>query len=270
MEFRNLTVAAGLVAATGLMGFSAALAFGATNPSVEEALAERLPNTQIDAVDCDEISALCAVQAGTNLFYVDPSARFLVVGRVYDMETRQDLTAARLLQMNPDMLLGSAAAAKPVPDAAAGSSAPSPSRTVDPVKLAALPDNGAIVHGSGKSRVTVFSDFRCGFCRQLAEELADMDVEVVERPISIMGTRALSESVVCASNPKRALREAYRDGAPNKPGQGCDTSGLDANEAFARENGFNGTPVIVRSDGEVLTGYRPKATLEAWLSEGEG
>lgn len=267
MKIRNILLACGVVSGFGGAGLGAALAMGATNPSVEEALAERLPNTQIDAVDCDEISALCAVQAGTNLFYVDRSARFLVVGRVYDMETRQDLTAARLLQMNPDMLLGSAAAAQPkTPD---GDGSAPPSRTVDPAKLAALPENGAIVHGSGTTRITVFSDFRCGYCRQLADELAQMDVEVVERPISIMGTRALSESVVCASNPSRALRDAYKGGSSGGSTEDCDTSGLDANEAFARANGFNGTPVIVRDDGEVLTGYRPKATLEAWLSEGE-
>jgi thiol:disulfide interchange protein DsbC len=45
----------------------------------------------------------------------------------------------------------------------------------------------------------------------------------------------------------------------------CDTRGLDENEAFARKHGFSGTPVIVRSDGAVLEGYRPKAALVAWL-----
>jgi hypothetical protein len=40
---------------------------------------------------------------------------------------------------------------------------------------------------------------------------------------------------------------------------------LDANEAFARKNGFAGTPVIVRSDGAVVHGYRPRDFLESWL-----
>jgi thiol:disulfide interchange protein DsbC len=34
---------------------------------------------------------------------------------------------------------------------------------------------------------------------------------------------------------------------------------------FARENGLAGTPVIVRSDGAVLEGYRPKEFLANWL-----
>jgi hypothetical protein len=33
-----------------------------------------------------------------------PGAKYLVIGRVYDMEARQDLTAARLLALNPDLL----------------------------------------------------------------------------------------------------------------------------------------------------------------------
>ena len=49
----------------------------------------------------------------------------------------------------------------------------------------------------------------------------------------------------------------------------CDTSGLDENEAFARAHGFTGTPVIVRADGAVLEGYRPKPALIAWLKGGQ-
>ena len=45
----------------------------------------------------------------------------------------------------------------------------------------------------------------------------------------------------------------------------CDTSPLDANERFARENGIAGTPVIVRSDGAVIEGFRPKEFLVTWL-----
>ena len=49
-------------------------------------------------------------------------------------------------------------------------------------------------------------------------------------------------------------------------GPSCDTSGLDANEAFAKANGFYGTPVLVRaSDGAVLQGYRPASEIRRFL-----
>ncbi|RYY16608.1 MAG: DsbC family protein, partial [Alphaproteobacteria bacterium] len=82
-----------------------------TSAQVEAALKDRLPKTKVSSVDCSKVDGLCEVVAGENLFYVDRTARFLVIGRVYDMQTRQDLTAARLLALNPDMLVGSAAKA---------------------------------------------------------------------------------------------------------------------------------------------------------------
>src|SRR3546814_11237116 len=73
---------------------------------VSALLKARLPKTQVSAIDCDKVAGLCEVVAGKTLFYVDGSARYLIVGRVYDMASRLDLTAAKLLEMNPDMRLG--------------------------------------------------------------------------------------------------------------------------------------------------------------------
>jgi thiol:disulfide interchange protein DsbC len=114
----------------------------------------------------------------------------------------------------------------------------------------------------------VFSDFNCGYCKQLSAELQKIGARVEERPISIFGaaSRRLAEQVLCAADRARALHAAY---AGEKPAQArrCDTAGLDANEAFAKAHGFAGTPVIVRpSDGAVLEGFRPAAELERFLN----
>lgn len=240
---------------------------------VSALLKARLPKTQVSAIDCDKVAGLCEVVAGKTLFYVDGSARYLIVGRVYDMESRQDLTAAKLLEMNPDMLLGGAAKAgveeeeTPVPQLA---NAAGPSRSAPPpaaaqkVDLSKLPATGAIVWGNPSGApVTIFTDLHCGFCRALANELEQMNVRVIERPISTLGTRDLSNRVYCAKDKPKALRAAYA--GAEVPAASCDTSGLDANENFARTHGFSGTPVLVRSDGTVLEGYRPRAVLETWL-----
>ena len=240
---------------------------------VSALLKARLPKTQVSAIDCDKVAGLCEVVAGKTLFYVDGSARYLIVGRVYDMESRQDLTAAKLLEMNPDMLLGGAAKAgveeeeTPVPqlaNAAGPSRAAPPPAAAQKVDLSKLPATGAIVWGNPSGTpVTIFTDLHCGFCRALANELEQMNVRVIERPISTLGTRDLSNRVYCAKDKPRALRAAYA-GAEVAPAS-CDTSGLDANENFARSHGFSGTPVLVRADGTVLEGYRPRAVLETWL-----
>jgi thiol:disulfide interchange protein DsbC len=271
----------------GAAGYAVA-ATASSDAAVAAALKTRLPKTEVAKIDCKVLDGLCEVTAGKSIFYVDKSARYLVVGHVYDMETRQDLTSARLFDINPEALLGggsqhadaeqddpnvdalaSAQAGRPVArDYPTGKANPPAGAGVGVaqgpvVSLASLPDAGAIKWGSGGQKVTIFTDFRCGYCRALTNTLETMNVTVVERPISVLGTRALTNRVYCAKDRVRALHAAYAGDVP--PDAKCDTSGLDANEKFARANGFSGTPVIVRSDGAVLHGYRPKAFLTAWL-----
>ena len=251
---------------------SAAMMLGLTGSAATDAvrssLKERLPKTPVSAIDCAKVDGLCEVAAGANLFYVDKSARYLIIGRVYDMETRQDLTAARLLEMNPDMLVGGSAKANaadadspPPARVERASAAREPSRHVD---LSGLSKKGAIQWGRGGRSITVFSDFHCSYCRALSQTLKTMDVMVIERPISVLGSREVANQVLCSKDRESAVHRAYAHEPLDNAGS-CDTSGLDENERFARTHGFAGTPVIVRSDGAVLEGYRPKEVLAAWI-----
>lgn len=278
--FARPSLLAVMAAALGAAGM--ALAADVANPGdvqVTSLLKARLPKTQLTRVNCQVVDGLCEVTAGANLFYVDRGARYLIIGRVYDMQTRQDLTAARLLEINPDMLVGGAAKANAAASGAGGEeeagdirSAPRgvkqaslPTRAAM-LSLAGLPKDGAIVWGNkaASETVTVFTDFRCGYCRALTSVLRSMNVRVVERPISVLGSRDIADRVYCAKDRERALHAAYAD-ADVKATAACDTRGLDANERFARQHGLTGTPVIVRSDGAMLEGYRPKEFLESWL-----
>lgn len=270
------------VVAIGAIGI-ASIALAADVAQTDETqvtglLKTRLPKTQLTKVDCKKVDGLCEVTAGSNLFYVNHGARYLIIGRIYDMETRQDLTAARLLEINPDMLVGGAAKANAAAAEAPDEAAPEVSaarggvgRTTLPVRpvalnLTSLPSDGAIVWGNRAARqtVTVFTDFRCSYCRALTNVLRSMDVRVVERPISVLGSRDIADRVYCSKNQEEALHAAYA-AEPFKAPSPCDTKGLDANEKFAQKHGLSGTPVIVRSDGAMLEGYRPKEFLEAWL-----
>ncbi len=232
---------------------------------VRAALKLRLPKTPIDAIDCKGLGGLCEVASKTTLFYVDARAKYLVIGRIYDMEARQDLTAARLLALNPD-LLAAGAARRAGSD---GEAEPQQQSAPQKVSLNGLPANGAITWGPMNGpKVVVFSDFHCSYCKRLSGELKAIGARVEERPISIFGAEARkdSERVLCSPNPETSLHAAYSGLALANP-KPCDIRGLDANEAFAKAHGFNGTPVIVRpSDGAVLEGYHDAATLRAFLS----
>lgn len=234
---------------------------------VREALKLRLPKTRIGAIDCSRFGGLCEVVAGTTLFYVDRTARYLMIGRLYDMETRSDVTAARLLELNPD-LLAAGAAGKRDSDADEQPAAASPAAAK--VDLAQLPVKGAIHWGPANGpRLVVLSDFHCGYCRKLSAELVKMGAQVEERPISIFGaeSRKLAEAVLCAGDKQAAIHDAY-DGRPVAPGAKCDITGLDANEAFAKAHGFGGTPVIIRPDGAVLQGFHTAEQLKAFVAGG--
>lgn len=264
------------LAATGAatvltIGLSAVTAMPASarDDAVETALRLRLPKTPVDALTCDTLGPWCEVVSGDTLFYIDKAARYLFVGRLYDMEQRSDLTAARLLELNPDLIAAGGARAQ-ASDNEAAKDKPQLAERVD---LSSLPAAGAISWGNPDGpKLLVFSDFQCGYCKRLAGELAKAGVLVEERPISIFGkeSRDLSEAVTCAGDPVAALHEAYEGKAPRAQHKCPGTRGLDANEEFARANGFAGTPVIVRaSDGAVLHGYRDADTLRAFAAGGK-
>lgn len=259
-----LPIVAGLLVYSVTAGASSAVP---NSDAVKKALAERLPRTKVDRVDCSVVPGICEVAAGQTLFYTDARARFLMVGRVYDMETRADVTAARLLELNPDLLLAGA----PKNETAGPAAGAQPHReAIAQVDLSALPATGAVHWGpKGGTKVTLFSDFRCHYCKQMVGDLKALGLRVEERPISVLGSRKLSEAVYCAIDPAKAAEAAYAgDDKPQPQRANCNPSDLNANEEFARRNGFTGTPVLVRSDGTVLVGYRPAAQLSAWLKAG--
>ena len=116
LKARAATIALAVTSAATVLTLGVAAVVGgpasaASQRDVAAALALRLPKTPIDALTCDGIGPLCEVVSGDTLFYVDRTARFLLVGRLYDMETRRDVTAARLLEINPDLIAAGGARA---------------------------------------------------------------------------------------------------------------------------------------------------------------
>ena len=271
----HLSLAAASAAAlltSGVAVVTAMPAQAAIARDVAQALKLRLPKTPIDALDCTTFAPWCEVVSGESLFYIDEAARYLFVGRLYDLEERRDVTATRLLELNPDLLAAGAARAAGRAETHSPDARTAPAKTR--VDLSGLPKDGAVVWGNRKGpRLVVFSDFQCGYCQRLTGELEKAGVLVEERPISIFGasSRRMSEGVLCAKDKAKALHAAYAGRAPSVPAN-CDIGeALDANEAFARANGFAGTPVIVRaSDGAVLHGYRDAATLRKFANAKPG
>ena len=261
---------AATVLSLGVSMVTAMPAQAAIARDVAQALKLRLPKTPIDALDCTRFAPWCEVVSGETLFYIDEAARYLFVGRLYDLEKRRDVTATRLIELNPDLLAAGAARAGGGADSADQTHSAKAAKSK--VDTAGLPKDGAVHWGNPRGeKLIVFSDFQCGYCRQLTGALKDTGLFIEERPISIFGasSRRMAEGVLCARDPAKAMHQAYA-GQTHPIPPSCDVSeALDANEAFAKANGFSGTPVIVRAkDGAVLHGYRDTQTLIRFANGG--
>lgn len=221
--------------------------------AVRAKLERALPKTAIASVDCERPGGLCEIAAGDNILYTDREATVLIVGRVFDLATGDDLTAgARRKAFGPD------AAAAEVTQTAS-------------VDWSSLPKGGAIVRGAGAARrIAVFSDLNCAWCRALHGELATIpDLEVSEHIVSFLASDARARSVACAGDREAALHDAYTN-APLPPApKDCRPEVLAINTAFFEQQGFQGTPVIVRPDGAVLFGLRDAEFLSRWIEEGQ-
>lgn len=140
---------------------------------------------------------------------------------------------------------------------------------VERLSLAGLSLAGAVEWGPrDEPAVIIFTDYRCPYSRAMIYELSDLGMHVIEYPISVLGSRDLAGAVICAPDRAKAMLDAYGR-VPLAAGT-CDTAGLDENEAFAARHGIAEVPVLVRSDGAVLRGYRGEKALVAWLDAAPG
>src|SRR5258708_16191456 len=97
---------------------------------------------QIDSVRKVPYGGLNEVVAGGEIFYTDDKASFLIGGPIIDLKTKENVTEARLRQVNA-------------------------------IKWDTLPFESAvrIVRGNGSRQVAIFEDPNCGYCKRLEREL---------------------------------------------------------------------------------------------------
>ena len=97
--FRNFFVAILLLS---MAGYSVA----ATDPAVEErirnSLKVLLPGLVPDSISDTPVPDLFEVVFGTKIVYVTGNGRFLLQGKIIDLETRTELTDDRLLLQDKD------------------------------------------------------------------------------------------------------------------------------------------------------------------------
>ncbi len=120
-----------------------------------------------------------------------------------------------------------------------------------------------------KHSITVFTDVDCGFCRKLHKEVPKLNelgvtVRYIAFPRAGVGSSAYDKlvSIWCADDRQLAMNNAKlrRQFSPKS----C-TNPIASQYQMTRQLGLTGTPALILSDGELLSGYMPYNDLHHYL-----
>ena len=222
------------------LGLSAA----AQEATIRKNLAERIPQLQaIDEVSKSPMAGLYEVRVnGTEIYYTDAEANFLVQGSLIDTKQRRNLTEERVDKLTA-------------------------------INFEALPfkDAFTIVRGNGKRRLAVFQDPNCGYCKRFERDLQKLNhvtIHMFLYPILSADSNEKSKNIWCAKDRVKAWQDwMVRDQAP--VAANCDASAIARNIDIGRKFKITGTPTLVFVDGSRVPGAISVAEVEKHLSEGK-
>jgi thiol:disulfide interchange protein DsbC len=221
-----------------LLAFPAA----AQDPAAERIKAElkkKISEANVDAVRKVPYGGLYEVTVGSEIFYTDEKATFLLLGSLVDTRTRENVTEARLRQINR-------------------------------VAFDSLPLDSAvkIVRGNGSRRVAVFADPNCGYCKRFERDLIgvnDITVYLFLYPILAPDSVQKAKAVWCAPDRGKAwLDYMVRDMAV--PVDTACATPIDKILEFGKSKRIQGTPTIFFEDGERVPGAIAMADFEKRLA----
>jgi len=212
--------------------------------AVKKVLEQKFPGAEVRGVTKTQYFGLYEVQFDDRIVYTDAKAKYLVVGAVYDTESKTNLTEERQRKLNR-------------------------------VDVATLPLDMAIkiVKGTGARTLYVFSDADCPFCAKLEQELKnvnDVTIYTFLYPIDSLHPDSARKSRIiwCADDRVKAWQAYYDTGAlPDNKGD-CDNPVAKTAELGAKYK-VNATPTLVFSDGTLQAGAMPAQRLEAELKSAE-
>lgn len=234
-----------MVSQLRILGAAAALALAVPalagpKEAIESRLAKVLPEYQVDSIGESVVPGVYEVTMGPQVIYMSADGRYMMQGRLIDLESREDLTEPRR-----------AAARKSAVDKVGE----------DRMVIFAPKDY--------KHTVTVFTDIDCGYCRKLHGEIdkyqdAGIRVRYVFFPRAGVGSESYKEavSVWCADDRQKAMTDA-KAGRPVEA-KTCDNPVADHLE-LGQQLSISGTPAIVLENGDLLPGYVPADRLAAAL-----
>lgn len=212
---------------------------------VEARIRSLAPTARSIAVSETPIDGLLQVQINGEIVYATDDGRYLLEGRVIDLDTRDDLTEQAKSTIRKE-ILDQVDASKQITFASA-----------DPVY-----------------DLTVFTDIDCGYCRKLHSQIDEYNKEGIAIhymafPRAGIGSESYDKavSVWCAKDQQSALTNAKAGNDPEP--LHCDNP-VAGQYQLGIELGVSGTPALLTSSGMLIPGYVAPAALRARLDQISG
>ncbi|MFN7498391.1 MAG: DsbC family protein [Hyphomonadaceae bacterium] len=257
------------------IGFSVAIA-GGPEAQVRTALQEAFPAAGVKSVQCrDSHKGLCEVITDTNrVFFVDRSAKYAFLGAAVELASGRELVNERVqalaaLDGGLPRAGGLPPENAPPPAPAQGAPAPPPQGPTN-VRVDLPKANAIVINPGGRLKLMAFTDLNCSYCARLHEEiLKDPNIELTEYPIQLLDPSSAEKAklVLCSDDRPAAARSIMTGGEVSVSKDCAPFARMVAdNTAFAHRVGIQGTPMIMRADGTVLSGFRPVDQLRAFAS----
>jgi thiol:disulfide interchange protein DsbC len=217
--------------------------------SIRERLGKMLPEYQISSIHETPVPGVYEVVLGSDLVYVSADGRYMMQGRLIDLEKRENLseTSPRLAEVQKQQ-------AKERMET-----------------LAKIGDDQTVVFAPERydHTINVFTDIDCGYCRKLHREIEDYEAEGIRvrylfYPRAGKGSPSFQKavSVWCADDRQAAMTEAKA--GKNVPKKDC-ANPVQEHIELGNRFGISGTPAIVLDNGEMVPGYVPPKRLAAVL-----
>jgi len=208
---------------------------------VKKALEQKFQGATVSNVAKTNYFGLYEAMIEDKLVYTDVTAKYVIVGSVYDTVTKTNLTEARMRKLNR-------------------------------VALDKLPMELAFkrVKGNGARKLIIFSDADCPFCHRLEDEMKAVDNVTIYTflfPIDQLHPDAANKSkkIWCAPDKQKAWDDFFANGTvPDNAGDCGDP--VEQTQALGATLRISATPTLVFEDGSLIPGALPSAQIEQELA----
>jgi thiol:disulfide interchange protein DsbC len=205
--------------------------------AVKKLLEEKFPGAAVTSVSKSPYFGLYEAQFDDRVVYTDAKVTYVMVGAIFDANTKQNLTEARQRQLNR-------------------------------VAWDSLPLDLAFkrVKGNGTRKFAMFSDADCPFCKRIESDIKRLDDVTIYTflfPIDQLHPDAARKSALIWCAP--AFFEAST--LPDNKGD-CATPIKDT-VLLGNRLRVSATPTLLFADGSMVPGALPLAQLEIEINRGE-